>query len=74
LPESRQVLVAQARIDLADIPFLPFRNLFERDMIRKPSSFVELVARCRGRVEEIARRNVRLQAASPSTCPPAPSP
>ncbi len=63
LPESGQVLAAQARIDLADIPFVAFRNLFERDMIRKPASFVELVERCRGRVEEIARRNVRLQAA-----------
>jgi CRISPR-associated protein (TIGR02584 family) len=62
-PEGRQVFAAQALIELADIPFVPFRNLFERDMIRKPASFVELVARCRGKVEEIARRNVRLQAA-----------
>jgi len=62
-PEGRRVLAAQAQIDLADIPFVPFRNLFERDLIRKPASFVELVERCRGRVEEIARRQVRLEAA-----------
>lgn len=52
---------ADARIDLADIPFVAFRNLFERDLVRKPSSFVELVRRCRGKVEEMARENVRLE-------------
>lgn len=62
-PDGSHVLAADARIDLADIPFVPFRNLFERDTIRKPSSFVELVERCRGKVEEIARGNVRLHVA-----------
>ena len=48
---------------MPDIPFVPLRNLFERDLVRKPCSFVELVHRCRGKVEEIARRNVRLKLA-----------
>src|ERR1017187_2878266 len=59
--DGRTVSAAEAKIDLADLPFVPLRNLFERDLVRKPCSFVELVRRCRGKVEEIARRNVRLK-------------
>lgn len=59
--DGRTVSAADAKIDLADIPFVPLRNLFERDLVRKPGTFVELVQRCRGKVEEIARRNVRLK-------------
>ena len=59
--DGRTVRAAEAKIDLADIPFVPLRNLFEREMVRKPSTFVELVQRCRGTVKEIARRNVRLK-------------
>jgi CRISPR-associated protein (TIGR02584 family) len=51
---------ANGKIDLADIPFVPFRNLFERDLINKPRTFVELVESCRHKVEEIARENTRL--------------
>ena len=58
--DGRQCQPADARIDLADIPFVPFRNLFERDLIRKPSSFIELVQRCRLKVRELARHDVRL--------------
>ncbi len=61
--DGRAVRAAEAKIDLADLPFVPLRNLFERDLVRKPCSFVELVRRCRGKVEEIARRNVRLKLA-----------
>jgi len=59
--DGRAVSAAEAKIELADLPFVPLRNLFERDLVRKPCSFVELVRRCRGKVEEIARRNVRLK-------------
>ena len=59
--DGRAVSAADAKIDLADIPFVPLRNLFERDLVRKPCSFGELVRRCRGKVAEIARRNVRLK-------------
>jgi CRISPR-associated protein (TIGR02584 family) len=61
--DGRAVRAAEAKIDLADLPFVPLRNLFERDLVRKPCSFVELVRRCRGKVAEIARRNVRLKLA-----------
>jgi CRISPR-associated protein (TIGR02584 family) len=60
LADGRQYQAAEARIDLADIPFVPFRNLFARDLVRKPFSFVELVERCRVKVDEIARSNARL--------------
>jgi CRISPR-associated protein (TIGR02584 family) len=59
--DGRPYQAAKARIDLADIPFVAFRNLFERDLVRKPASFVELVQRCRVKVQEIARYNVRLR-------------
>ncbi|MGO8676468.1 MAG: CRISPR-associated ring nuclease Csm6 [Limisphaerales bacterium] len=59
--DGRQWRAVEARIELADLPFVPFRNLFERDLVRKPSSFVELVGRCRVKVREIARHDVRLK-------------
>jgi CRISPR-associated protein (TIGR02584 family) len=65
--DGRPYQAAKARIDLANIPFVPFRNLFERDLIRKPASFVELVQRCRVQVQEITRHNVRLKL-TPSRC------
>jgi CRISPR-associated protein (TIGR02584 family) len=67
--QSRQELLAadgkrctarRARIHLADIPFVPLRNLFERDLVRKPSTFVEFVERCRRQVDVMARATNRL--------------
>ncbi|HRT58710.1 MAG TPA: CRISPR-associated ring nuclease Csm6 [Candidatus Paceibacterota bacterium] len=60
-PGGKTVLASQASIELADIPFVALRNLFERDLVRKPVSFTELVRRCQHRVEDIARQNVRLE-------------
>jgi CRISPR-associated protein (TIGR02584 family) len=59
-PGGRHCRASQARIQLADIPFVPLRNLFERDLVRKPCSFVELVERCRLKVGEAARLTTRL--------------
>lgn len=58
--DGKMVLAKEASIDLGDIPFVPLRNLFERDLIRKPYSFTELVERCRHKVNEVASRNVDL--------------
>lgn len=58
--EGNQVMAKEASIDLADIPFVPLRNLFERDLIRKPYTFTELVHRCRHQVNHVASRNVSL--------------
>lgn len=58
--DGKTITARQARIDLGDIPFVPLRNLFERDLIRKPCSFTELVERCRQKVNEVVSRNVNL--------------
>lgn len=58
--DGKTVTASQARIDLGDIPFVPLRNLFERDLIKKPCSFTELVDRCRRKVNLAAKRNVSL--------------
>ena len=59
-PDGKTVIAKQARIDLGDIPFVPLRNLFERDLIKKPCSFTELVDRCRRKVNEAVSRNVNV--------------
>jgi CRISPR-associated protein (TIGR02584 family) len=59
-PDGETVNAGNARIDLGDIPFVPLRNLFERDLVKKPCSFTELVDRCRRKVNEAACRNVQL--------------
>jgi CRISPR-associated protein (TIGR02584 family) len=59
--QAHSVRACDARIELADVPFVPLRNLFERDLVKKPGTFVSLVERCSHRVAEFARREVRLQ-------------
>jgi CRISPR-associated protein (TIGR02584 family) len=59
-PEGKTVAAQDAHIDLGDIPFVPLRNLFESEKIRKPCSFMELVDRCKEEVGKAARRNVQL--------------
>ena len=57
---GQTVLANSARIDLADVPFVPLRNLFERDLVKRPCSFDELVNRCRRQVAQLARRDISL--------------
>ena len=57
---GKTVTARHAQIDLGDIPFVPLRNLFERDLIRKPCSFTEFVERCRQKVNEVVSKNVNL--------------
>jgi CRISPR-associated protein (TIGR02584 family) len=58
--DGTMVTAIDGHIDLADIPFVPLRNLFERELTRKPYTFTELVARCRNQVNQVAGRNVKL--------------
>jgi hypothetical protein len=58
--DRKTVSASQATIDLGDIPFVPLRNLFEREFVRKPGSFTELVSRCQLKVKEVASRAVNL--------------
>jgi CRISPR-associated protein (TIGR02584 family) len=59
--ERRVLRAADARIELADVPFVPLRNLFEHDLARLPGGFVALVERCSHRVSELARRENEIQ-------------
>ena len=59
--QARSVCATSARIELADVPFVPLRNLFESELVKKPGRFIALVERCSHRVAELARREIELQ-------------
>jgi hypothetical protein len=59
--DGRIVLARDARVELADVPFVPLRNLFERDLVKRPSTFTALVQSCRVQVADQARRNIKLK-------------
>lgn len=46
-PDGTRWRAAAAEICLASVPFVALRTLFDRDFVRKPRSYSELVARCR---------------------------
>ena len=51
---------ATARLKLADVPFVPLRNLFQRELGRAAGSFGVLVENCREEVRQRAGENIRL--------------
>lgn len=51
---------AAARVDLADVPFVPLRNLFQRELGRKAGTFSRLVGTCRDSVRQRAVENLRV--------------
>lgn len=57
---ARSVRACDARIDLANIPFVPLRKLFERDLARRPGTFGGLVAQCSQRMDDIARHEIHI--------------
>jgi CRISPR-associated protein (TIGR02584 family) len=59
--EPTPVRCRDARVELADIPFVPLRNLFERQLVRRPGGFRGLVARCQERVNNLTRGPLRLE-------------
>lgn len=60
-PDGKMTVhAAEARINLADIPFVPLRNLFARELSRMPGSFSALIARCRRGIHERAADEIRL--------------
>jgi CRISPR-associated protein (TIGR02584 family) len=61
MPDGKTIVhAAEARIDLADIPFVPLRNLFARELSRMPGNFSALVARCRKGIHELAADEITL--------------
>ncbi len=51
---------AQALVELADVPFVPLRNLFVRELSRKAGTFSRLIASCRDNVRQRAAESLRL--------------
>jgi hypothetical protein len=60
-PEGKTTEVPsdQAAIRLAPVEFVALRNLFERDLLQK-RTYSDLVALCRGKIQDFARENVQL--------------
>lgn len=52
---------AAAVIELADVPFVPIRNLFQRELGRAAGSFSSLVASCRSGIRQRAAEEIRLE-------------
>jgi CRISPR-associated protein (TIGR02584 family) len=57
---AESVSPASAVVDLADVPFVPLRNLFERELARKPGTFRRLVEDCRQNLIQRAAEQLRL--------------
>jgi CRISPR-associated protein (TIGR02584 family) len=51
---------ATAHVELATVPFVPLRNLFVRELGRKPGTFSGLVAACRVSVRQRAAEHLRV--------------
>jgi CRISPR-associated protein (TIGR02584 family) len=51
---------AMARVDLADVPFVPLRNLFARELGRKAGTFNRLVESCRSGVRRRAAEGLNV--------------
>jgi len=58
--DGRQHDPQQAVVDLADVPFVPLRNLFQRELGAKPGSFLRLVENCRAGVRRRAAENLNV--------------
>ena len=51
---------SDARLELADVPFVPLRELFRRELGRPAGGFMRLVESCRAVVRERVAQNIRL--------------
>ncbi len=49
-----------ARVELADVPFVPLRHLFRRELGRPAGSFLRLVESCRAEVRERVGESIQL--------------
>ena len=59
-PENKTVRAAAAHIDLADVPFVPLRNLFARELGRMPGRFSALVVQCSEGIRKRSGNSVKL--------------
>ena len=56
-----EFLPGDAQVELADVPFVPIRNLFQKELGRAAGSFSNLVASCRSQVRHRAAEDLRLE-------------
>ena len=59
-PDNKTVRAPEAHIDLADVPFVPLRNLFSRELRRMPGRFSALVAQCSEGIRKRSGNRVKL--------------
>lgn len=59
--EDRDHAATDAVIELADVPFVPIRNLFQRELGRAAGTFSNLVASCRSGIRQRAAEDLRLE-------------
>jgi CRISPR-associated protein (TIGR02584 family) len=59
--EEKTVYAAEARIDLADVPFVPLQNLFQKQLVKKPCSFTRLIESCCNDMRRIAINGLKLK-------------
>lgn len=57
---SGEVSPSDARIELGDVPFVPLRNLFVRELNRKAGTFSRLVDSCRETIRHRAAEELRV--------------
>jgi CRISPR-associated protein (TIGR02584 family) len=58
--EKKTVYASEARIDLADVPFVPLRNLFHKQLVKKPGSFTHLIESCRNDMRRLTAESIKL--------------
>lgn len=63
--QNRKIKAAEAQVDLADIPFVPLRNLFERDLASRPGSFASLVAAASRQISNVPPGRVEVSLNEP---------
>jgi CRISPR-associated protein (TIGR02584 family) len=58
--QRQRVCAVDAQIVLADLPFVPLRNLFRKELGQMPGAFMTLVDRCSNEVRRRTAANVEL--------------
>jgi CRISPR-associated protein (TIGR02584 family) len=58
---NREHPANNAIVELADVPFVPIRNLFQRELGRAAGTFSNLVASCRSEIRQRAAEDLRLE-------------
>ncbi|RMD75319.1 MAG: TIGR02584 family CRISPR-associated protein, partial [Lentisphaerae bacterium] len=61
LPDGAEVGIDQARVELADIPFVPFREFFQNQFHRPPGRYMDMVRVLRGVSESFAQEKAKLE-------------